>query len=48
VPATNSIFVVFLYRAEGTWVFDDERAGLVREPFVSGIPELIDQLAVGC
>jgi hypothetical protein len=27
-----------------TWVFDDERVGLVREPFVSGIPEMMDTL----
>ena len=40
----NSIFVIFPYRAEGTWVFDDERVGLVREPFVAGVPEIIDGL----
>jgi hypothetical protein len=39
----NSIFVISPYRAEGTWVFDDERVGLLREPFVSGIPEMIDR-----
>jgi hypothetical protein len=43
VVATNSILVIFPYKTGGTWVFDDERAGLVREPFVSGIPEMIDQ-----
>jgi len=41
---TNSIFVIFPYRSAGTWVFDDARVGLVREPFVSGIPEMIDKL----
>jgi hypothetical protein len=40
----NSIFVIFPYRAEGTWVFDDERVGLVREPFIAGVPEIIDGL----
>jgi uncharacterized protein DUF6717 len=40
----NSILVIFPYRAEGTWVFDDEHAGLVREPFVSGVPEMIDDI----
>jgi len=40
----NSIFVIFPYRSGGTWVFDDEAVGLVREPFVCGIPEIIDQL----
>ena len=27
-----------------TWVFDDPAAGLVREPFISGIPAMIDFL----
>jgi hypothetical protein len=40
----NSISVIFPYRDQGTWVFDDDRVGLVREPFVSGIPEMIDRL----
>lgn len=26
------------------WVFDDDSVGLVREPFVSGIPEMINKL----
>ncbi|MBW1911336.1 MAG: hypothetical protein JRJ11_17645 [Deltaproteobacteria bacterium] len=42
--ASNSIVVIAPYRYAGTWVFDDPRVGLVREPFVSGIPELIDKL----
>jgi hypothetical protein len=29
---------------DGTWVFDDPRVGLVREPFVAGIPEMMDVL----
>ena len=28
----------------GTWVFDDERVGLVREPFVLRVPDMIDHL----
>ena len=40
----NAIMVIFPYRYENTWVFDDELVGLVREPFVSGIPEMIDLL----
>jgi hypothetical protein len=43
VPA-NSITVISPYRFNGTWVFDDPRAGLVREPFVGGVPEMIDVL----
>ena len=40
----NSIMVLAPYRYNGTWVFDDERVGLVREPFVAGVPEMIDAL----
>jgi hypothetical protein len=42
--AMNAINVVFPYRYEGMWVFDDARAGLTREPFVSGAGEIIDVL----
>lgn len=40
----NFLSVILPYRYEGMWVFDDPRVGLVREPFVSGIPEMIDLL----
>jgi hypothetical protein len=40
----NSIMVIQPYWSAGTWVFDDPTAGLLREPFVCGIPEMIDQL----
>jgi hypothetical protein len=40
----NSIMTIAPYRCNGTWVFDDPRAGLVREPFVGGVPEMIDLL----
>lgn len=40
----NSLFVIAPYRYNGMWVFDDEKVGLVREPFVSGIDVMIDQL----
>ena len=40
----NSIMVITPYRYSGTWVFDDPAAGLVREPFVAGVPEMIDNL----
>lgn len=43
-PMSNAMMVIFPYRCEHTWVFDDERVGLVREPFVSGIPQMIDIL----
>ena len=41
---SNSILILEPYRYGGTWVFDDPRTGLVREPFVAGIPEMIDHL----
>ena len=40
----NAIMIIAPYRHEGTWVFDDESAGLVKEPFVAGVPEMIDIL----
>ena len=43
----NTIFVIFPYRDRGTWMFDDPAVGLLREPFVSGIPEMIDLLVQG-
>ncbi len=36
--------VIAPYRYNGTWVFDDSQAGLVREPFVAGVPEMINAL----
>ena len=36
--------VIAPYRDHGTWVFDDASAGLVKEPFVAGVPEMIDVL----
>lgn len=43
-PPRNSILVIAPYYWNGTWVFDDSRFGLVREPFVGGVPEMIDVL----
>lgn len=43
-PPQNSILVIAPYQYNGAWVFDDERFGLVREPFVGGVPEMIDVL----
>jgi hypothetical protein len=49
VPRTpsNAIVVIMPYRYGGAWVFDDPAAGLVREPFVAGVPEMIDTLVAG-
>jgi hypothetical protein len=41
----NAISVIAPYKHEGLWVFDDPDVGLRREPFVSGIDQLIDRLA---
>lgn len=42
----NQILVIAPYWLDSvsTWVFDDDRVGLVQEPFVSGVPEMIDDL----
>ena len=38
----NAISVIAPYKHLGMWVFDDDRVGLVREPFVSGADTIID------
>src|SRR6266700_2315846 len=38
----NQIMVIRPYRWEGMWVFDDERVGLDKEPFVGGADTMID------
>src|SRR5215469_9173721 len=40
----NAVAVIFPYRLEGVWVFDDAAAGLVREPFISGADRILDVL----
>ncbi|MFC2022032.1 DUF6717 family protein [Chloroflexota bacterium] len=42
--SNNSIMVIAPYWYQGTWVFDDESVGLNQEPFVAGIPEMINDL----
>jgi hypothetical protein len=41
----NSLMVIFPYKINGVWAFDDERAGLVREPFVGAVNAFIDKMA---
>jgi hypothetical protein len=41
---SNSINIIFPYRHEDIWMFDDESVGLIREPFVSSVPQMIDFL----
>ncbi len=43
-PSSNAIMVITPYWHSGTWVFDDPEVGLKREPFVAGVPEMIDVL----
>ncbi len=40
---TNALNVIFPYKHNGMWVFDDADAGLVKEPFVAGADVIIDQ-----
>jgi hypothetical protein len=40
----NAIMVIVPYWYQGTWIFDDDSVGLNREPFVSGVPEMIDDI----
>jgi Family of unknown function (DUF6717) len=39
----NTINVISPYKHLGMWVFDDARAGLSQEPFVSGADLMIDR-----
>ena len=41
---TNAIRVIAPYWYSGTWVFDDPDVDLVREPFVEGVPDMINDL----
>ena len=36
--------VISPYWKDSTWVFDDDSVGLLAEPFVSGIPEMINDM----
>jgi hypothetical protein len=38
----NALMVIRPYKSGGVWAFDDADAGLLREPFVAGIPEIIE------
>jgi len=40
----NSILVIHPYLDNGVWVFDDDRVGLVKEPFVAGADTVIDRM----
>src|SRR5262249_8597587 len=40
----NALRIINCYRYCDTWVFDDPAVDLVREPFVAGVPEILDLL----
>jgi len=40
----NALSVLFPYKHEGMWVFDDPDVGLRKEPFVAGIDTMIDRI----
>jgi len=40
----NVLMVIEPYWYQDTWVFDDASKGLDKEPFVQGIPQMIDEL----
>jgi hypothetical protein len=39
---TNALMVIYPYKYEGLWVFDDKSVGLEKEPFVAGADILIE------
>ncbi len=43
----NTLIAIYPYKHEGLWVFDDEKVGLVREPFISGADVIIDRMTAG-
>jgi hypothetical protein len=46
VQDMNALMVIFPYKYQGTWVFDDAAVGLSREPFIAGIDTIIDKAIV--
>ena len=42
LESSNSILVIHPYFDRGMWVFDDDRVGLTKEPFVAGADKFID------
>jgi hypothetical protein len=43
----NQINVIHPYKHEGQWVFTDSFRGLIQEPFVSGMDNIIDEMVKG-
>ena len=38
----NAMMVLHPYKSNGTWMFDDEKRGLLQEPFVGGMPKMLE------
>lgn len=47
VSAGNALLVIQPYHTGKGWAFDEPRVGLKGEPFVLGVPEMIDRLSAG-
>lgn len=45
--ASDPVFVITPYLYKGAWVFDDAGRNISKEPFVAGVPEMIDKLVAG-
>ena len=44
-PASeNAMFFVRLKKSDGAWHFTDKARGLIKEPLVAGIPEILEEL----
>lgn len=43
----NAIMTLVVYKHGQAWVFDDPTRGLVKEPFVAGMPAIINKLVGG-
>jgi len=40
----NTITAIHPYKYQGFWVFDDDRVGLIQEPFISGADTIIERM----
>jgi hypothetical protein len=40
----NALIAIYPYKFEGLWVFDDDKVGLVQEPFISGADVIIERM----
>ncbi len=40
----NSLMMIYPRMDRGMWIFDDDTVGLVKEPFVAGVPAILESL----